>query len=138
MIATRDRVGSPIYMTYRPQPKIDRKRVRVLPPLVTCAATVIYSIPNAGVHQREGEQVSGTSRPCDPAPGEDELGFWEALRATAHIRHHGSSSIQVRRCRIPSPLPPSASTRLHQRRRQQHRFCNSHGYFIYKRSVRAS
>ena len=30
------------------------------------------SIPNAGVHRRTGEQVSGTARSCDPAPGEGE------------------------------------------------------------------
>ena len=34
--------------------------------LVPCAATVVYSIPCAGVHRRTGEQVSGTTRPCDP------------------------------------------------------------------------
>ena len=30
------------------------------------------SIPNAGVHRRTGEQVSGNARSCDPAPGEGE------------------------------------------------------------------
>ena len=34
--------------------------------LVPCAATVVYSIPCAGVHRRTGQQVSGTARPCDP------------------------------------------------------------------------
>ena len=34
--------------------------------LVPCAATVVYSIPCAGVHQRTGQQVSGTTCPCDP------------------------------------------------------------------------
>jgi hypothetical protein len=37
-----------------------------LPPLAACTASVVYSIPSAGVHQRTGEQVSGTTRPCDP------------------------------------------------------------------------
>ena len=37
-----------------------------LPLLVPCAATVVYSIPSAGVHRRTGEQVSGTTRLCDP------------------------------------------------------------------------
>ena len=31
-----------------------------------CAATVVYSIPCAGVHRRTGQQVSGTTRLCDP------------------------------------------------------------------------
>jgi hypothetical protein len=39
---------------------------RVLPPLATCATSVVYSILNAGVHRRTGEQVSGTTRLCDP------------------------------------------------------------------------
>ena len=30
------------------------------------------SIPNAGEHRRMGEQVSGTARSCDPAPGDGE------------------------------------------------------------------
>ena len=34
--------------------------------LVPCAATVVYSIPCAGVHRRTGQQVSGTTCPCDP------------------------------------------------------------------------
>ena len=34
--------------------------------LVPCVATVVYSIPCAGVHRRTGQQVSGTARPCDP------------------------------------------------------------------------
>ena len=34
--------------------------------LSACAATVVYSIPSAGVHRRTGEQVSGTTRLCDP------------------------------------------------------------------------
>jgi hypothetical protein len=37
-----------------------------LPPLAACAASVVYSIPSAGVHRRTGEQVSGTTRLCDP------------------------------------------------------------------------
>uniref|UniRef100_A0ACD5WYN2 Uncharacterized protein n=1 Tax=Avena sativa TaxID=4498 RepID=A0ACD5WYN2_AVESA len=34
--------------------------------LSACAATVVYSIPLAGVHRRTGEQVFGTTRLCDP------------------------------------------------------------------------
>ena len=34
--------------------------------LSACAASVAYSIPPTGVHRRTGEQVSGTTRPCDP------------------------------------------------------------------------
>ena len=34
--------------------------------LVPCAATVVYSIPCAGVHRQTGQQVSGTTCPCDP------------------------------------------------------------------------
>jgi hypothetical protein len=37
-----------------------------LPPLAACAASVVYSIPSVGVHQRTGEQVFGTTRLCDP------------------------------------------------------------------------
>jgi hypothetical protein len=35
-------------------------------PLTTCAATIVYSIPSAGVHRQTGELVSGTTRLCDP------------------------------------------------------------------------
>src|SRR3954464_12751400 len=34
--------------------------------LSACSASVAYSISPAGVHRRTGEQVSGTTRPCDP------------------------------------------------------------------------
>src|SRR3954471_13081428 len=34
--------------------------------LSACAASLAYSIPPADVHRRTGEQVSGTTRPCDP------------------------------------------------------------------------
>ena len=98
------------------------KTPRVLPRLTTCAAIVVYSIPNAGVHRRVGEQVSGTVRLCDPAPGEDELGFWEALCATAQIRHHGSSSVQVGRCYSSSYSSPSAADR----RQHRHQHCRTH------------
>ena len=98
------------------------KTPRVLPHLTTCAAIVVYSIPNAGVHRRVGEQVSGTVRLCDPAPGEDELGFWEALCATAQIRHHGSSSVQVGRCYSSSYSSPSAADR----RQHRHQHCRTH------------
>ena len=99
-----------------------RKTPRVLPHLTTCAALAVYSIPNAGVHRRVGEQVSGTVRLCDPAPGEDELGFWEALCATAQIRHHGSSSVQVGRCYSSSYSSPSAADR----RQHRHQHCRTH------------
>ena len=46
--------------------KTHRNRSRFLPRLSACAATVVYSIPPAGVHRRTGEQVSGTTRLCDP------------------------------------------------------------------------
>ena len=94
----------------------EHNRVRVLPILAACAATVVYSIPSAGVHRQTGEQVSGTTRLCDPAPGEGELGFGEALRATAHVQHHGSSSLQVRRRGVPSDLR-SASAITHRQHR---------------------
>ena len=50
-------------------------RVRVLPSLDTCAATVAYSIPSAGVHRRSGEQVSGTSRPLRSCTGRGRIRF---------------------------------------------------------------
>ena len=55
--------------------------------LVSCIATVVYSIPSAGMHRRSGEQVSGTSRLCDPV-------------REGRIRFLGSA---LRNC---SPLPP--------------------------------
>ena len=112
----------PPLVLYRLQPETHRKTPRVLPHLTTCAAIVVYSIPNAGVHRRVGEQVSGTVRLCDPAPGEDELGFWEALCATAQIRHHGSSSVQVGRCYSSSYSSPSAADR----RQHRHQHCRTH------------
>src|SRR6266540_6288300 len=63
-----------------------------------------------------GEQVSGTTRLCDPAPGEGELGFWEALRATARVHHHGSSSLQVRQHRVPSDSWSASATTHRQHR----------------------
>ena len=77
------------------------------PPLSACAAIVAYSIPPAGVHRRTGE---------------GELGFWEALCATAQVLHHGSPSVQVGRCCLPSSSTPSTSTRRQQRCHQQ-RYC---------------
>jgi hypothetical protein len=65
--------------------------------------------------------------------GEGELGFWEALCATAQALHHGSSSFQVGRCSLPPSSLPSASTGLLQRCHQQ-RYCND---YICKRAVRA-
>ena len=69
------------------------------------------SIPNAGVHRRTGEQVSGTARSCDPAPGEGKSGFWEAPRETAHLLRHGLSSVQVWCCGVPSSAAPVAAIR---------------------------
>ena len=69
------------------------------------------SIPNAGVHRRTGEQVSGTARSFDPAPGEGESGFWEAPSVTAHLLRHDSSSVQVRSCGVPSSATPVAAIR---------------------------
>jgi hypothetical protein len=65
--------------------------------------------------------------------GEGELGFWEALCATARVLHHGSSSFQVGRCSLPPSSSPSASTSLLQRCHQQ-RYCNN---YICKRTVHA-
>ena len=64
------------------------------------------SIPSAGMHWRTGEQISGTVHPCDFASGEGESGFWVALCATAQGLHHGSFSIQVGCCGVPSSAPP--------------------------------
>lgn len=57
------------------------------------------------------EVISGTSRPCDPTPGESELGFWEALCATTRVLHHRPSSLQVNcvayrrlQCRLIRPV----------------------------------
>ena len=52
--------------------------------------------------------------------GGGELGFWEALCATARRFYHGSSS--SRSCGS-SPQTSSSSTRLHQRHCQQHHRC---------------
>ena len=70
-------------------------RVRVFASPRCCAAFIVCSIPSAGVHQRPGEQVSGTICSCDSAPGEGESGFWEAQSVIARLLHHGSSSVQV-------------------------------------------
>ena len=69
------------------------------------------SIPSAGVYWRTREQVSGTARSCDPAPGEGEVGFWEAPSATARLLRHGSSSVQVKSCSVPSSATPVAALR---------------------------
>jgi hypothetical protein len=63
--------------------------------------------------------------------GEGELGFWEALCATARVLHHGSSSIQVGRCCLPPSSSSSSSTGLLQRCHQQHYCCD----FTCKRTV---
>lgn len=101
---------SPTHMIYRTRPNIHQNRV--LPRLAICVAVVVFSIPNIGVHRRVGERVSGIFRSCDPASGDNELGFWKALSATRYVRHHGSSSFQVGRCRAPSSLLLSALTGL--------------------------
>ena len=75
------------------------------------------SIPYAGVHRRTGEQVSGTVHSCDPEPGEGESGFWEAPSATARLLRHGSSSVQVWCCGIPSSAAPVAAIRSEDRLR---------------------
>src|SRR6266511_3868339 len=62
------------------------------------------------------ERISGTTRLCDPAPRESELGFWEALRATARVHHHGSSSLQVRRRGVPSDSWSASATTHRQHR----------------------
>jgi hypothetical protein len=50
---------------------------------------------------------------------EGELGFWEALRTTTQVQHHGSSSFQVGRCSIPQSLSPPTLTGLLQHCHQQ-------------------
>ena len=67
------------------------------------------------MHRRTGEQVSGTARSCDPAPGEGEVGFWEAPSATARLLRHGSSSVLVRSCGVPSSTMPVAVLRSEDR-----------------------
>ena len=69
------------------------------------------------MHQQIEGQVSGTARSCDPAPGEGESGFWEAPSATAHLLGHGSSSIQVWCCGIPSSAAPATVLRSKDRLR---------------------
>ena len=80
------------------------------------------SIPNAGVHRRTGEQVSGTTHSCDPVPREGESGFWEAPSATSHLLRHGSSSVQVRSCGVPSSAAPVAALRSKDRLRLVYAF----------------
>ena len=75
------------------------------------------SIPSAGMHRRTGEQVSGTVRYCYPTPGEGESGFWEAPSAAAHLLRHGSSSVQVWCCGVPSSATPVAAIRSKDRLR---------------------
>ena len=80
---------------------------------------------------REGLRNHSPLRSCT---GEGELGFWEALRATARCLHHGSSTQQVGRCCVPPPQASSTPSRHRQRRRQQHR-CTEQFCYICKRSV---
>ena len=61
------------------------------------------------MHRRTREQVSGTVRSCDPAPGEGESGFWEVPSATARLLRHGSSSVQVESCGVTSSAAPVAA-----------------------------
>ena len=61
------------------------------------------------MHRRTGEQVSETFRSCDPASGEGESGFWEVPSATARLLRHGSSSVEVRSCGVPSSAAPVAA-----------------------------
>jgi len=98
-------VCSSIYLTRR-HVQNTSNRVRVFASPRCCAAFVVCSIPSTGVHRRTGEQVFGTVRSCDPAPGEGESDFWEAPSATARLLRHGSSSVQVRSCGVSSSATP--------------------------------
>ena len=108
--------GSSIYLTRWPLPKDN------LIESGFCLSSLLRrlrscSIPNAGVHRRTGEQVSGTACYCDPAPGEGESGFWKAPSATAHLLRHSSSSVQVWCCGVPSSAAPVAAIRSKDRLR---------------------
>jgi hypothetical protein len=72
--------------------------------------------------------------PLRSCTGEGELGFWEAHCTTAQVLHHGSSSIQVRRCCLPPSSLPSTPTSLLQRCHQQHYCCD----YLCKQTVRAT
>ena len=109
----------------------------------------------ASANGRAGLRNRSSLRSCT---GEGELGFWEALCATAQALHHGSQAlcataqalhhgspfVQVGRCCLPSSSTPSAST--HRPRRQQHchqqRYCCDIVYYTFTatstRSVRAT
>ena len=54
-----------IYRSARPMPRYTEINLGFCH-LSACAAAIVYSIPPAGVHRRTGEQVSGTTRICDP------------------------------------------------------------------------
>jgi hypothetical protein len=66
------------------------KLIYVLP-LAACAAAVVYSTQSVGVYWQMGDR---SMKPLAFAIlyGEKKLGFWEALCATTHDLHHGSSS----------------------------------------------
>ena len=76
----------------------------------------------ASANGRAGLRNRSSLRSCT---GEGELGFWEALCATAQALHHGSPSVQVGRCCLPSSSTPSTSTRRprRQQRCHQQRYC---------------
>jgi hypothetical protein len=73
----------------------------------------------AQTNGRAGLQNHSPLRSCTR---EGELGFWEALCATAQAFHHGPSSIQVGRYCLPPSSSSSTSTGLLQHCHQQ-RYC---------------
>jgi hypothetical protein len=78
----------------------------VLPPLAACTASVVYLIPSAGVHRQTGEQVSGTTRLCDPL----------RERANQIFRKRSARLLQLFITgRLPSKSGGAAYRRLHRR-----------------------
>jgi hypothetical protein len=80
--------------------------------VTACVATLAYIIPES-----TGKRKSGSLEPLAFAIlyGRRRIMFWEALYATTHVLHHGSPSIQVRRCFLPPlccPLQPYFTTAI--------------------------
>jgi hypothetical protein len=78
----------------------------VLPPLAACAASIVYLIPSAVVHRRTGEQVSGTTRLCDPVRERANQIFGKRSARLLQLFITG---------RLPSKSGGAAYRRLHRR-----------------------
>ena len=74
--------------------------------LVPCAATIVYSIPCAGVHRRTGQQVSGTARLCDPVRERENKVFGK--RSARLLKFFITA-------RLPGRSPGPRATRLQRR-----------------------